>query len=327
MCFSEINVTEKSQREHRVAVMMAVYNGENFLKDQLESIVNQTYKDWVLYVRDDGSSDGSVGILTSYANRFPGSIVLIDCPSYGKRGSKSNFAAIHNWVKTNTHHQYFMFADQDDIWLPNKIEVTVNKVKEVERISGGPVLVHSDLEVVDKDLNSLGDSFFAYRALNPEIKDIRHLLVQNNITGCTMAWNQQLNELVDLTYDNIVMHDWWMALVASSFGTIDYIATPTIKYRQHGNNVVGATKVNTISFVLKRLMGSSHVRKTLEESYAQASAFITVFNDSLNPSVMSEIEEFISIPLHSKTNRILRLIKGGYLKQGPVQVIGQLIFA
>ena len=88
-----------------------------------------------------------------------------------------------------------------------------------------------------------------------------------------MCWNSKLNNLLDLTDPSVAMHDWWIALVAAAFGKIVCVPDATIKYRQHGNNVVGATKVNTLGFILKRLSGSAYVKETLKMAHAQAAVF------------------------------------------------------
>lgn len=177
----------------------------------------------------------------------------------GKGGSKENFWALcQEAVKMDA--DYFMFCDQDDVWNPDKIEITLKRMQKVEKKNPKkPVLVHTDLEVVDQNLNSLGASFVRYRALDAKITAINRLLVQNNVTGCTMMINRPLLEKA-LKLSNIsaiAMHDWWFSLVASLFGEISFIDQATIKYRQHGDNVVGATKVNTPSFILQRLRGKT----------------------------------------------------------------------
>ena len=229
-----------------VAICLATYNGERYLSEQLDSILAQTYQNFHLFIRDDHSKDGTVSILEKYSENHPDKITVINDPNLSGGSSQKNFASILNWVKKQFNFEYFMFSDQDDFWLPNKIQISLEKIRKIEKNFDGPVLIHTDLRVVDKDLKTLGESFFAYRALDPSKHDLRHLLIQNNITGCTMLWNKKLNDIVDISSDEVAMHDWWMALVACCFGKIDYVNEPTILYRQHGDNVVGATNVNSI---------------------------------------------------------------------------------
>lgn len=312
--------------ENTVAICMATYNGEKYIREQIDSLLLQSYADWVLFIRDDHSKDGTVEVLQEYVNRCPDKIVLIDDEHIQGGSSKKNFAAILNWVNKHYKFNYFMFSDQDDYWLPTKVETSVKKIMETEQKYAGPVLVHTDLKVVDQNLDVLGESFVKYRALNPTTKDINHFLVQNNITGCTMCWNSELNELLDLADDAVAMHDWWIALAAACFGRIEYIDNPTILYRQHDSNVVGATRVNSFSFILKRLLGNSHVKETLNMSMLQANAFFQHYEKQLTDKQKQEIVRFSNLNERNKFSKIATLFRHGYLKQGFIQVIGEVIF-
>lgn len=316
-----MNITENT-----VAICMATYNGEKFIKEQIESICLQSYTDWVLFIRDDRSQDGTHKILRQYEKELNGKIVLIEDDQIQGGSSKKNFAAILNWVNKHYKFMYYMLSDQDDYWLPQKVEKSVNKVKKAEQRYNGPILVHTDLKVVDWQLNTLGESFIKYRALNPDVKDINHLLVQNNITGCTMCWNEALNKILDLSDDAVAMHDWWTALTASCFGRIEYLKEPTILYRQHDNNVVGATKVNSISFILNRLSGNSYVKKTLNMSIEQANAFVKHYNKKLSNEQRLEISRFAHLDKKNKISKIFTIFRHGYLKQGIIQIIGEAMF-
>lgn len=309
-----------------VAICMAVYNGERFLREQIDSIVAQTWNKWILFIRDDESKDKTPDLLDAYAKTYPDKIVLIKDKSLKGGSAKKNFAVILDWVSRRYDFSYFMFSDQDDVWLEHKIEICMKRMKREEARKPGPVLIHTDLRVVDQELKCLGDSFFAYRALDVGKKDLRHLLIQNNITGCTMLWNRMLNERIDLRKDAIAMHDWWMALAASSFGKISCVRQPTILYRQHGANVVGATRVNTFSFILKRLTGSAHVKETLHMSVVQAQYFLNMYREQLSREQIDLLEHFADMENHNKLVRIWIVLKGGYLKQGIIQIIGEILF-
>lgn len=309
-----------------VAICLATYNGERYLSEQLDSILAQTYQNFHLFIRDDHSKDGTVSILEKYSENHPDKITVINDPNLSGGSSQKNFASILNWVKKQFNFEYFMFSDQDDFWLPNKIQISLEKIRKIEKNFDGPVLIHTDLRVVDKDLKTLGESFFAYRALDPSKHDLRHLLIQNNITGCTMLWNKKLNDIVDISSDEVAMHDWWMALVACCFGKIDYVNEPTILYRQHGDNVVGATNVNSIGFIIKRLTGSAHVKETLHLAVDQAKSFSSVYFEKLSSNDAEMITKFSKLYEVNKAKRVACVITNGYLKQGIVQIIGELIF-
>lgn len=312
--------------EDSIAICLATYNGERYLSEQLDSILKQQYQDFYLFIRDDNSKDGTKQILKTYQEKYPERIIVIDDPTLVGGSSQKNFAAILNWVSKHYDFNYYMFSDQDDFWMPNKILDSFREMKKAESKGIHPILVHTDLQVVDEQLNTIGNSFFAYRALDPDIKDLRHLLVQNNITGCTMLWNKSLNDLMDISMDEVAMHDWWIALAAAAFGEIRCVRKPTIKYRQHGDNVVGATKVNTIGFIIKRLTGSAHVRETLHLAVNQAESFKNIYKERLSKQNYYLIDDFSKLYRCSKPSRVVTVIKRGYLKQGIIQKIGELIF-
>lgn len=221
----------------RVDILLATYNGEKFLREQLDSIMQQTYQHFRLIIRDDCSSDKTVAIIKEYADRYPGKIVCLS--SEERLGVKSNFSRLLK----ESEADYVCFADQDDVWMPNKVELTLNKLLEleIENTKHCPLLVHTDLQVVDENLQLVHPSFWEYSKLFPEkSRTLNRLLVQNVITGCTVMMNRSLVKLVKNVPPETIMHDWWIALVAASFGLIREIPQATLYYRQHGNNTLGA---------------------------------------------------------------------------------------
>ena len=313
-------------KKRTVAICMATYNGELYLKEQIESIVGQTYTDWVLFIRDDLSNDHTPEIIAEYARQYDGKIILLPNDGVNGSGAKQNFAAILQEVSKSNDFSYFMFADQDDVWLNTKIEKSMSVLQQAESKYGGPLLVHTDLVVVNHQLSVLGESFFAYRALNPDVVDLRHLLIQNNVTGCTMLWNKELNDLLELQDEAVAMHDWWIALVACNFGRIICLKESTVLYRQHRNNVVGATRVNTVRFILQRLLGLNHVRETLKMAVEQSKAFLGRYEKRLNSDNAAVLRKFSQLYSHGKLARIYIVLRESFLKQGIVQIVGELLF-
>lgn len=310
--------------ERTVAICLATYNGARYIKEQIFSIIKQQYTNWMLFIRDDGSSDNTVEIVKAFIREYGDRIVLIeDCLDCGS--SKKNFAAILAWVKKNYQFPYYMFCDQDDVWEKDKIQVSMEKMIEEER-KHEVVLVHTDLQVVDAELNNLGESFFSYQALNPKEYRLNRLMVQNNVTGCTMLWNKALNDLIDLDEETVIMHDWWIALAAAAFGKIACVEKPTMKYRQHGKNVVGASKVNSMGFIIKRLRSSAQVRESLQQTVAQAGAFLRCYDKRLTREQAEMVSTYASLYDHGKVERMLILWRGKYLKQGFGRRIGQFLY-
>lgn len=312
--------------ETTVAICMATYNGERYLREQIDSILSQTYENWVLFIRDDHSGDRTPEIIQKYTVEYPEKIIQITDPSLEGGSAKQNFASVLAWVSCKYAFRYFMFADQDDVWLDTKIEKSLRLMRKQEAQSHRPLLVHTDLQVVDQDLTVIGESFFAYRTLNPMVTDLRHLLIQNNVTGCTMLWNKALNDLLDLQNEAVAMHDWWIALTACAFGEICVLKEATVCYRQHRNNVVGATKVNSIGFILKRLANIGYVRKTLRMAVEQAAYFVYRYSDQLDDECKHILQKFSALYSHNKFVRMLTVCRESFLKQGWIQIIGELLF-
>lgn len=219
-------------------ILLSTYNGEKYLGEQLDSIINQTYKDWKLIIRDDGSKDSTLQIIKNYIDNYPEKIELI--PSSGNLGPMLSFGEL---LKVSTS-KYIALCDQDDVWLENKLLQFLEKMLETEKKHPNKaILIHSDLIVVDNNLKILYKSFWKFMKLNPDNKSLIYYLTSNNVTGCAIVINKQLKDISLPIPQKASMHDWWIALNASFFGIIEYIESPLIYYRQHNANSVGALTI------------------------------------------------------------------------------------
>lgn len=311
----------------KIAIGMAVYNGCDYIEQQVKSIIEQTYSNWILFIRDDGSSDNSLEICKKIQVRYPQKIKIIKDSTSTKSAGKNFFKILH-FINDNFkgNFDYFMLSDQDDYWHANKIEKTLQKMLKTEQESPKiPILVHTDLAVVNAKLEQIGSSFMKYRALNPKFTSLNRLLIQNNVTGCTMMWNNLLMGKI-LENNTVTMHDWWIALIASCFGKIEYVNEATIDYRQHGDNVVGATKVNTVSFVFYRLFVNNNIKDTFNIAIKQACVFLSVFEPVLTEKQIITLKQFISIKGKGKIRKVRIVILNHFIKQGLMQQIGELVF-
>lgn len=326
--------SEQTQNKYRfnfnedtVCICLATYNGSSFLREQFDSLLNQTYKNWIVFIRDDGSHDNTESIILEYSEKYPNNFYYIPA-TYGSGGnSQNNFFSILSFAQNFYPFNYYMFCDQDDFWHNNKIEKELYALKTLEkRNKDMPILVHSDLNVVDKDLKIISNSFVKYRALDVEKKSLERLLVQNNVTGCTMLWNKNLNSLIKIPSNGSAMHDWWVALIASVFGKIYFINESLIDYRQHDNNVIGAKKVNSLGFVLKKIIGKTQIKETFKKAFDQAEVFLDNYNEILPLTYRDLVSEFILLKRKKKIARVYTIIKRKYLKQGFIQIIGELIY-
>ena len=242
-----------------VAILMATFNGERFVAEQIKSIQEQTFTDWTLYVRDDLSTDATLSVVQNMAKKDK-RIVIVS--NYEKGGAKKNFEALLRDVSAD----YYFFSDQDDIWMPKKIEMTLEKMKEVEKQHPGvPVAIHTDLQVVDQELQIIAPSYWQMARIAPSLlRTAEDLSAHCLITGCTLLINQRAKEISLPFPPEAIMHDAWIALrVAVCKGVIGEVNTATMLYRQHTSNTLGAkdlrqhyvrNKIKNIGITLKDQM-------------------------------------------------------------------------
>jgi rhamnosyltransferase len=222
-----------------VLILLSSYNGASFIGEQIESIQGQTFRDWRLLVRDDGSSDGTKRILMTLGSLDHRIAMLED--DCGNVGPWASFGLLLS-AAMKTNARYIFLSDQDDVWLPTKVADQLAAVTSTEDVHGAsqPVLVHSDLEVVDENLGPLRRSFRDFQGLSHSSHDpLRTLLLHNGVVGCTIALNRALLE-VAVPVPVGSAHDWWVALCAAATGRVVSMKEPTVRYRQHASNTIGA---------------------------------------------------------------------------------------
>ncbi|MED9996547.1 MAG: glycosyltransferase family 2 protein [Paludibacteraceae bacterium] len=226
----------------QIDILLSTYNGENFLREQIDSILAQTCTSWKLFIRDDASKDSTQLIIQEYVERYPGKIVWINKNEVQNVGVIKSFGLLLAQSKA----PYFMFCDQDDVWLPHKIEQTLFAMQQAEKEMDGmsvPLLVHTDLQVVDKELNQQHASFFEMLHFEPEKthSNIHFALIYNCVTGCTVMGNTKARMACLPICDWAEMHDSWVTRqVLLHGGKVITLRQATMLYRQHGNNVLGS---------------------------------------------------------------------------------------
>ena len=222
----------------KIDILMATYNSEKYIRQQIESILNQTYTNFRLIISDDCSKDSTREILKEYSQKDDRIVIFYQEKNLGYVG---NFEFLLSKVQDNI----YMFSDHDDVWLPTKVEKSYQKLQETNAD-----LVFTDLEIVDKDLKTIYPSFNDYMKLSRKIKkfksDYRLQYLYNCITGCTlMAKKKFFDKILPLPRDSkYVIHDYWIGLVYALYGKVEYLDEQTIKYRQHGDNQVGTDKIS-----------------------------------------------------------------------------------
>lgn len=261
-----------------VQILMSTYNGEKYLEQQLDSILAQTYPNISVLVRDDGSLDATVDILEAYSERYANITYY--------RGE--NIGLIQSFLEllrnSDEKADYYGFADQDDVWMPEKTERAVAMLKT--RDAAKPLLYCSDTYITDADLNILGKDEKQARP------SLGNALVQNICTGCTAVMNRSLRDRINATHPKkIIMHDWWFYIGAALFGEVCYDKEAYIKYRQHGNNEFGAkaSKKEVWKYRIGQLFGKRG------ELYDQLEEILTNYTD-----ITEEQKSMIELVLQSR---------------------------
>lgn len=291
----------------KVNILMATYNGEKFLAQQIESIQKQTFKEWNLLIRDDGSSDKTCDIIRNFTAK-DSRIRFINENEHHNLGVIKSFFMLVNYEVAD----FYFFSDQDDVWFPEKLSVSLEAAKH--KASDVPLLVYTDLKVVNQELNILQDSMIraqshhANTTLLPE-------LTENTVTGGTMMINHALAEKW-FTPNDILMHDWFLALLAASLGEIIYLDLPTQLYRQHDNNVLGARTMDKRFKILREGPKSIFTRywKLIHDSQKQASLIVDKYGDIMTANDLELIKCFIKIDKQPFMTRLRWLWKYGYSK-------------
>jgi hypothetical protein len=224
---------------------------------------------------------------------------------------------------------YLMLCDQDDVWLPDKIEKTLARMRRLEEEHGKslPLLVHTDLRVVDGELNVISPSFKRAMNANYNRTALRDQIIQNTLTGCTCLYNRALAQLLTPQEpEYMVMHDWWLILTASAFGQVGHLDEQTILYRQHGKNEIGAKNVKTLAYKLNRALHGGQVKEAIAVTYRQAESFLAYYGDRLTPAQRTLLEEYGRIPGKSKIGKWLTVLKLGTFKHGISRNIAYFLF-
>ena len=265
----------------RINVLLTTYNGSRFLPNQLESLLAQSLPAYRFTIRDDGSTAETFLQLEKWAFGRPNVCVL-----RGPRlGAIDNFFTL---LKTpDSESEYFAFCDQDDVWLPDKLERAVEAIREYP--GNQPVMYCSKVEFVDENLRHLGYS------KAPKAPSFSNALVENIAIGCTVVLNRRARDLICTKLpQTALMHDWWCYLVVSAFGRVIYDNRPGIKYRQHANNVTGGTSspVELFRRRLIRFWRRPHNATLLSD---QAGEFHRCFGEDLGSQHKMILDHFLTV--------------------------------
>lgn len=308
-----------------VEVLLATFNGGRFLREQIDSILAQDYTNLRILARDDGSSDETGEILNEYAERFPNRFRTMPS-SRGTGNPKDNFLLL---MRASTA-QYICFSDQDDVWLPDKVSKTMRSMNQLLSRWGDstPLLVFTDLHVVDSQLRMIHESFWKHERIDPGCIDrLTRLLGQNVVTGCTAMLNRRLLDISLEMPEGAHMHDRWIGLLASAMGKAGIVRSQTVLYRQHDRNVFGAEKQTGLLPDLARRMRNGGGRELQWEiSQRQAAALLQVHRTELTEKNRNILTAYLRCGTsRSRFVRIGTLIRYGFFRVGMMRNVATLI--
>lgn len=228
----------------KIAILIATYNGSRFIREQLNSLIEQSYNDFEIYIRDDGSIDGTVDIINEYVNCHDNIFLIKD--NYQHLGAGKSFRQLLRAVDA----EYYFFCDQDDVWNVDKIKMSYDILKQYD--DNAIVAVHTDLRVVDTTLDLIHPSFFKMTKRNPQLGGrLSYECAFHTITGCTAAFNKQTRDLMIKHIDTDCLHDELLGLIVACYGgVLKYIPFQSVSYRQHSNNILGAKPRNIFNKLL-----------------------------------------------------------------------------
>ena len=278
----------KSQPE--IVILLSTYNGDKYLVEQLESLLKQSYSNFIIIIRDDGSSDETQKIITDYVTRNRNKIYSLP---FDQRniGPSASFCLLIQYALEEKEsfgfsRIYMMLCDQDDIWMERKIEIQVSEMLSAEQETDGwPILIHSNLRVVDAKKMLIAESFIKYQGLEIYRNRFTNIILSNLVTGCTSFFNEELARKALPIPAKAIMHDWWLALTATAFGKLIFIDEPLVNYRQHGSNTIGAKEFSKFNGSPDRLWEKLFAQKRIEhliQVSEQAFEFRGRFGNSLS---------------------------------------------
>lgn len=306
-----------------ISVLLATFNGATYLQQQLDSLAGQTLLPTELIIGDDGSLDETREIVTSFARTSPFPVRVMPTQS-SRLGVCNNFARLMGEARGD----YLLFCDQDDIWQPDKIELSLTTLQHLENGGNIPCLVHTDLTVINAAGKMIAPSFWAYQNLDPALSiKLNTALAQNVATGCTMAVNRSLLEAVcPFPPVGPLMHDWWLLLTTLALGgKVGYITQPTVCYRQHAANVVGA-KEWSLSSIPARVLTGTETRERIRASQAQAAVLLQRHGYRMSEKNREMVSIYASLATYGPLGRRLKMWRFGIYKSGWQRTVGLYLY-
>ena len=280
----------------KIDILMATYNGEKYLVEQLDSIINQTYHNWNLLIRDDNSTDKTSEIIQNYHKKDKRIKILKD--------NKGNLGIVRNFEELlkNSESEFIMFSDQDDIWVENKL---VMYLKMIEKIKNKGFMIHSDAILFDKNKsNILKDTFISEKAIN---RGLENVFFNYFVQGATILISKEIKNFILPFPKEVYLHDRYIHLISELFFERIFVNKALVYYRQHGDNQIGAK--NTIRELLSKRYFDERDRQLIKIIYNKYGSLLTDDKKKL-------IEEYFKITDIRKS----RFIRFFVLKKSKIDI-------
>ncbi len=311
-----------------IGICLATFNGARFLAAQLDSIAAQSFTDWHLYARDDGSVDGTLEILADFAFRYPDRMTILR-DGASRLGARENFARLLDVLR----EPYVAFSDQDDLWRPWKLALALGAMRALEarRGSGQPAMVHADRRVIDAEGREIAPSYWGSRGIDAGAADFGTSLAFCLAAGATMLVNRALVERALPLPRDAWMHDTWIELTAHAFGAVTALDEIALDWRRHGANATGAIADTSGRAARRPWARAARLFRDLDRQrgiyagyLAQAEAFRRRFGKALDPIDRLQLDRFVSLPERSSADRFLTARRFGIAPPGLAR---RLVFA
>lgn len=282
--------------DKKVAIVLSTYNGEKYLREQIDSILNQTYKNFELIVRDDGSKDSTVAIIKEYIEKSDKEITLIE-------GKNLGFIKSFFDLLKRADADYYSFADQDDIWMPNKIELAVNSLNKLDNTK--PNMAFSNVDYYDTEMNFMGKG--DNEGKNPSFLNSLYECINQ---GMTMVINKKARDyIINNIPEKCFFHDWWTYMICTGFGNVVQDDVVTVKYRRAKTNatVEGQGKITLLVWRIKKLFLGDGMKDIKKQ--------ITIFKNLFYKDLSDENKKILNTFEGEKYNFFRALKKTFYPKK------------
>ncbi len=314
-----------------IDIILATFNGEKYLKKQLDSILNQESNyDFKIIIRDDGSTDSTIDILEKYENKFPNKFKIIK-DNIGKLGCGYNFLKISEYSNAD----YIFFSDQDDIWDKYKMQAMIKEMEnnEDKYSDKTPIIIHSDLKIVDQDEKVMHESYNSFVKLNGYQQNRLNKLLIRNFPGCCMMINKSLlNRVLPYPKNDIYIHDIWFFLVASIFGKVIYLDQKLTYYRIHNNNTIGIGEKkgvynkNIFTFINDFNHKKALFLKDNLPRIKVAEILLERYKDELDNKNKTILRNYIKIKNQNFFSKRINMISNGFLDQDPIMNLRMFMY-